>query len=153
MLGLAARFAETRPGWRSEREVVDGSEAELRRAFASPRDGSIVFIAEDRAGVPVGFAYGVVHEDFFTGESHGHLSELAVMRDGSGAGAPLVAAVEAHFRAAGLRFVTLNVNVANARAARLYERLGYEKQVVQFVKVLGRREEVYRETDGPSLDR
>jgi ribosomal protein S18 acetylase RimI-like enzyme len=136
VLGLAARFAETRPAWRTEREVTEGTKAELRRAFEAPAPGSAVFVAEDAAGAPLGFAYGVLHDDFFTGEAHGHVSEIAVARDGSGAAAPLVAAVEAHFRGLGVRFTTLNVNLANERARRLYERLGYGPQFTQFVKVL-----------------
>jgi ribosomal protein S18 acetylase RimI-like enzyme len=78
----------------------------------------------------------VLHDDFFTGESHGHLSEVAVARDGTGAGAALVRAVEDHFTTLGVRFVTLNVNLANERARSLYASLGYAPQLVQFVKVL-----------------
>jgi ribosomal protein S18 acetylase RimI-like enzyme len=136
VVGLAGRFAETRPDWRSEREVTAGTEAELRRAFREPDAGLAILIAEDDSGAPVGFAYAVTHRDFFTHEEHGHLSEIATARDGSGAFVALVAAVEAHFRGLGVRFVTLNVNVGNERAAELYARLGFEKQVVQFVKTL-----------------
>ncbi len=136
VVSLAGRFAETRPVWRGEREVADGTAAQLRRAFANPSEGATILIAEDAAGVAVGFAYAVVHHDFFTGEPHGHLSEVAVARDGTGAGAALVRAVEAHFTGLGVRFVTLNVNLANERAGRLYASLGYAPQVVQYVKVL-----------------
>ncbi len=138
VVALAGRFAESRPDWRDEREVTLGTERELRRAFRDPSPGSVVYIAEHGAsGESLGFAYGVVHEDFFTGETHGHLSEIAVVRDGSGAARPLIAAIERHFARGGLRFVTLNVNVDNARAAGVYERLGYAAHVVQMVKVLG----------------
>jgi ribosomal protein S18 acetylase RimI-like enzyme len=136
VVGLSGRFAETRPAWRGEREITEGTAVQLRRAFADPSEGATILIAEDAAGVAVGFAYAVLHDDFFTGESHGHLSEVAVARDGTGAGAALVRAVEDHFTALGVRFVTLNVNLANERAGRLYASLGYAPQLVQYVKVL-----------------
>jgi ribosomal protein S18 acetylase RimI-like enzyme len=136
VVSLSGRFAETRPAWRGEREVTEGTAVQLRRAFAEPTEGAAILIAEDAAGGAVGFAYAVLHDDFFTGELHGHLSEVAVAREGTGAGAALVRAVEQHFAALGVRFVTLNVNLANERAGRLYASLGFAPQVVQYVKVL-----------------
>ena len=115
-----------------------GTVAQLRRAFAAPaadRDTAL-FVAEDAGGDVVGFVYLVVHEDFFTLERHGHVSEVAVVRDGAGTGRLLMAAAETYFRDLGVRFVTLNVNEGNARAQRFYERLGYAPQLRQFVKVL-----------------
>ena len=136
VLSLAGRFAETRPVWRTESEVTEGTVAELRRAFAQPDEGSAILIAEDAAGKPLGFAYLVLHVDFFTGEKHGHVSEIAVAHDGNGVGRPLMEAANAYFRSVGVRFVTLNVNIANERAQRFYESLGYATQLRQLVKVL-----------------
>ena len=136
VVSLAARFAETRPGWRDEREVTRGTEIELRRAFAEPDDGAAILIADDAAGERLGFAYLVLHDDFFTKERHGHVSEIAVTRDGTGAGRALMAAAEEYFAGLGVRFITLNVNDANERGRRFYERLGFVPQLRQFVKVL-----------------
>ena len=133
---MSARFAETRPAWRSEHEVTHGTEVELRRAFAAPDDGSAILIADGDDGERLGFAYLVLHEDFFTRERHGHVSEIAVARDGTGAGRALMEAAERYFIGLGVRFVTLNVNDANERGMRFYGRLGFVPQVRQFVKVL-----------------
>jgi len=137
VLDLAVRFAETRPAWRGEREVTCGTERELHRAFAAPEDGSTVLIAESAAGNRLGFAYLVLNEDFFTKERHGHVSEIAVARDGAGAGRCLMEAAEQYFCDLGMRFVTLNVNESNVRGIAFYERLGFVPQIRQFVKVLG----------------
>ncbi len=116
--------------------MTDGTAEQLRRAFEPPAaEGSALFIAET-AAERLGFAYVVAHEDFFTLEQHGHLSELAVVRDGVGAAAPLMKAVQSYVVECGFRFMTLNVNERNARARRFYERLGFEAQLRQYVKVL-----------------
>lgn len=47
-----------------------------------------------------------------------------------------MAAAEEYFSELGVRFVTFNVNEANVRGQRFYERLGFVPQVRQFVKVL-----------------
>ena len=136
VVALARRFAETRPGWRSEREVTRGTEVELRRAFATPDAGSVLLVADDASGERLGFAYLVLHEDFFTKERHGHVSELAVTKDGAGAGGRLIDAAEQYFLESGVRFVTLNVNEGNERGRSFYERHGFVPHLRQLVKVL-----------------
>jgi len=136
VVGLARRFAETRPDWRTEDEITLGTAAELRRAFAGLQPGAALMIAEDASGERIGFAYVVVHADFFTHEPHGHLSEIAVTRDGSGAGRALMRAVEQHVRDRGLRFLTLNVHEQNVRGHQFYRELGFEPNTRQYVKLM-----------------
>jgi len=136
VIGLAARFAESRPPWRTHEEIAQGTAAELRRAFAALEPGAALFVAEDPAGESVGFAYVVTHVDFFTRERHGHLSEIAVTRDGAGVGRALMREVERHVRALGLRFLTLNVHERNARGHAFYARLGFEPNTRQYAKTL-----------------
>jgi len=134
--GLAPRFAESRPPWRTYEEIAHGTAAELRRAFAGLEPGAALFVAEDAAGERVGFAYVVTHIDFFTRERHGHLSELAVTRDGAGVGRALMREVERHVRELGLRFLTLNVHERNARGHAFYANLGFEPNTRQYAKTL-----------------
>jgi ribosomal protein S18 acetylase RimI-like enzyme len=136
VVGLARRFAETRPPWRTEVEITRGTAVELRRAFARLDPGAALLIALDAAGERIGFAYVVVHADFFTKEPHGHLSEIAVTREGSGAGRALMQGVERHVRDSGLRFLTLNVHEGNLRGHAFYRALGFEPNTRQYVKVL-----------------
>jgi GNAT superfamily N-acetyltransferase len=84
----------------------------------------------------VGFAYVVTHTDFFTGEPHGHVSEIAVVADGSGAGGVLIEAAEQWSRERGFRYLSLNVNDANEHARRFYERRAFLPEYRHLVKLL-----------------
>lgn len=124
ILALARRFSETRPAWRSAEEVDEGEMRVLRRVLAQPASHEAIFVAE-RDGVE-GFVYVYAEPDFFTGEPHAHISEIAVARDGSGAGRALMAMAERWATDRGHRYVSLHVNAANERAARFYATLGYD---------------------------
>jgi GNAT superfamily N-acetyltransferase len=126
VIGLAPRLGETQPLWRERGEVAIGTARALSRALATPRDDEAVLIAEDGAGTSVGFLYIVTASDFFTNEPVAHVSELALARDGTGAGAALMRAAEAWALERGARYVSLHVNARNERARAFYERLGYD---------------------------
>ena len=86
----------------------------------------------------VGAAYVERAVDYFTEESYGHLSVLAVAAEaeGRGVGRALLAAVDRWAVEQGDRFVTLNVFATNARAAAVYERAGYRPDTVRYLKEL-----------------
>jgi ribosomal protein S18 acetylase RimI-like enzyme len=126
VIGLAPRFGETQPGWREPGEVAAGTARALERALATARDDEAVLVAEDGRGARAGFVYVVAGSDFFTNEPVAHISELAVARDGTGAGAALMRAAEAWALARGARYVSLHVHPRNERARAFYERLGYD---------------------------
>ncbi|GAC1426558.1 MAG: hypothetical protein NVSMB64_32870 [Candidatus Velthaea sp.] len=136
VIGLARRFGETRATWRQLDEVVNGTERALRKAFHEPRDADVVFIAENRNGERLGFAYVVTHHDFFTGEEHGHVSEIATVTDGSGAGSVLMDAAEAWSRRRGFRYLSLNVNDTNDQAHQFYSRRDYRPEYRHLAKML-----------------
>jgi GNAT superfamily N-acetyltransferase len=136
VLGLATRFGTTRAQWRTFDEVVRGTQRQLTAAFAAARDTEAILIAVRSAGERSGFAYVVTHHDFFTGEEHGHLSEIATIADNSGAGSALLSAAEAWSRDRGLRYLSLNVNDSNAHALAFYERRAYVPEYRHFVKLL-----------------
>jgi len=132
---LATRFADVRPWWRSHAEVVAGTERTLRAAVLDARDDRAVFVALDGETF-AGFVFVDTEIDFFTGEPHAHISEIAVVRDGLGAGRALMAAAEGWAAERGSRYVSLHVTAKNARAQALYERLGYELEHRRLTKLL-----------------
>jgi ribosomal protein S18 acetylase RimI-like enzyme len=136
VLDLAVRFAETRPHWRSEEEIRRGTERALERAFDAPRGDEVIFIAVDATGERAGFVYLVTHIDFFTGEEHAHVSEIAVMHDGRGAGRALMKRAEEWSRERGSRYVSLHVNANNGRGRSFYVELGYDEEYTRMVKLL-----------------
>ncbi|GAC1544495.1 MAG: hypothetical protein NVS2B17_25630 [Candidatus Velthaea sp.] len=136
VIGLARRFGETRAAWRQYDEVVNGTERALRKAFHEPSEAAVVFIAEDADGKRLGFAYVVTQHDFFTGEEHGHISEIATVVDGTGAGSALVNAAEVWSRKRGFRYLSLNVNDANEPAHQFYSRREYLPEYRHLAKLL-----------------
>jgi GNAT superfamily N-acetyltransferase len=136
VIELADRFGPARASWRSCAEVVDGTRRQLRAAFDECRDGDALLVVTDAGGERLGFAYVVTHHDFFTGEAHGHLSEIATRADGSGAGTALLEAAESWCRERGFRYLSLNVNDSNERARVFYERRAFIAEYRHLVKLL-----------------
>jgi GNAT superfamily N-acetyltransferase/ketosteroid isomerase-like protein len=102
------------------------------------RDDAAVFIAEETDGTPLGFVHVHTARDFFTGEEHGHVSDLVTAsgEEGRGIGRALMEAGEGWSRDRGHRLLTLNVFADNTRARALYERIGYGPDTTKMVKVL-----------------
>jgi ribosomal protein S18 acetylase RimI-like enzyme len=132
---VVPRLFSHRSGWRTEREMVDGTVLQLEEAIAQPSGRHIVVIAESPAGEPLGFAYAALKPDYFTRELHGYLEEIVTLRDGEGIGAVLLRAVEAWAFGHGSRYVELSVLDRNANAIAFYERSGYAIDVRKMLKL------------------
>ncbi len=103
-----------------------------------PEPGSTVLIAEAENGAPAGFIHLETQTDYFSGEKHGYISDLAVLREyeGQGLGRLLLSAAEDWARQAGFRLLTLYVFAGNIHAKRIYEKAGFEQEVIKYVKTL-----------------
>jgi ribosomal protein S18 acetylase RimI-like enzyme len=125
------------PSWRSAQEVVAGEVRCLDDFFDGRLKGPTLLIAEQDSAT-LGFAFLEPAVDYFTGEKHLHLGMIAVTAEaeGRGAGAALMRATEDRARAAGSTKLTLNVFEGNQRARRMYERLGYQVEILRYVKAL-----------------
>jgi ribosomal protein S18 acetylase RimI-like enzyme len=140
VLALADRFGEFNlPEGRTAGQIAEGTRAFLEHQLDALGDDEAVFVAEDGGGRALGFVYVRTDHDFFTGEAHGHVSNVAVARDaeGSGAGAALMREAERWARERGHGYVTLFVFAGNARALGLYDRLGYAPELLKLRKPLG----------------
>ncbi len=74
--------------------------------------------------------------DPFTLRDVAKLEEIAVARDGTGAGRTLMEAAEAWARLHGCKLLVLNVLEENRRARRFYERLGFQPEYTMMTKEL-----------------
>ena len=134
---LAARLgAIPLPPWRTGPEIA---EADCNAMMSAVRRGDRddgVFVAE-RGGAVVGCLHILIDVDFF-GRRHAHLSVVAVAPDaeGSGVGRAIMNHAERWARERTLALLTLNVFAGNARARALYERHGYEPEIVKYAKPL-----------------
>ncbi len=137
ILSLVPRFSEfPLPEWRTAAELDRTTLASLQKALERAEDGADVFVAGEASGQRAGFIHLQTERDFFTGEKCGYVSEVAVdpAFEGQGVGSLLLAKAEEWCAAKGYRLLTLYVFAANARAQRLYERLGFRSEAIKYVK-------------------
>ncbi|MEP6801930.1 MAG: GNAT family N-acetyltransferase [Acidobacteriota bacterium] len=139
LLPLSARLHDFGPPpWRP-REQMDAAVASwIDQSLTAGGADAVVMVAEDEEGRRLGFIHVHAAEDFFTGETHGHVSDVVVVpgAEGAGVGRALMAAGEEWSSARGHRFLTLAVFEKNERARALYERLGFATDTLKMVKVL-----------------
>ncbi len=139
ILSLVPRFSEfDLPPWRTKTEIDQANDHSLTQAMDSPEPGSLILIAEDEAGAPAGFIHLQTQYDYFNGEKHGYISDLAVSPayEGQGAGRMLLDAAEAWAREQNYRLLTLYVFAGNTRARNIYEKRGFAPEVMKYVKPL-----------------
>jgi ribosomal protein S18 acetylase RimI-like enzyme len=135
LLALASRMANFEvPAWRSAEEIVDADGRSMVHALSLNHPDAEVFVAE-RDGEAAGCLHMLVARDFF-GRRHAHISVIAVSEaaEGTGVGRALMAHAERWARDRRLPLITLNVFAANERARRLYERAGFEVELLKYAK-------------------
>ena len=139
ILSLVPRLTEFElPEWR-EAEEMNSIDAEVlsRVLLVNPPD-SFIFVAEDENGVSLGFIHLKISQDYYKSERHGHISDIIVAPEGEGhgVGKALMNAAETWARDHGFKWLTLNVFSHNERALRLYEKLGYGRDMIKYLKEL-----------------
>ncbi len=116
--------------WRDDKKALlawlDGSEPD---GFA--------YVADDRDEI-VGMVFVRLRKELLSGEPSAHLETLAVAHaaQGQGIATALVAAAEETAKSHGATTMTLHVFASNRRARGLYERLGYDGELIRCIKDL-----------------
>ncbi len=139
ILRLAPRLHDFGPPPYRTREVMDRAVvASIDEALSGARPDATVLVAAGAPGALLGFIHLHGAKDFFTGELHGHVSDIVVAAEaeGRGVGQALMAAAEAWARERGYRLLSLHVFDGNARARSFYQRLGYRPDIVKLIKPL-----------------
>lgn len=139
VLPLSARLHDFGPpSWRPRDAMDRAVAASIAEAIHTPAEGQVVLIAEDEQGAAAGFIHLHPAVDFFTHETHTHVSDIVVVpaAEGRGVARALMDAADGWARSLGHRVVSLNVFDGNARARGLYERLGYEADTLKMVRLL-----------------
>src|SRR3546814_1909420 len=94
VLALVPRFMDfSLPPWRRRHECIEGIRRDLLRHLEDQPANSYLFVAEDADGERVGFIHLQRTEDFFSGRSNCHISDLAVAQqhESRGVGRALLA--------------------------------------------------------------
>lgn len=139
ILPLAPRLHDFGPPPFRPRDAMDRAVvASIDGALSGKTPGAEVLVAEGADGSPLGFIHLHGARDFFTGEEHGHVSDIVVKAEaeGRGVGRALMAEAEAWARKRGYRLLSLHVFEANARARALYAHLGYRADIRKLIKPL-----------------
>ncbi len=138
ILNLADRLPAFGPRTRSATEIAQRERRALAEVLDNPSPGSTLLVASRPDLDVAGILLLEVRRDYFTDETHGHVSILAVAREaeGQGIGRALVKAAEEWGRGQGFRRLTLTVFATNHRAKELYEREGWHPELEIHYKTL-----------------
>lgn len=125
------------PPWRDPASMVLVDVGIVRDALRANSDDPAVFVAVVETEV-AGFVYVKSATDPYRSRPHGHVSDLVVAeeREGQGIAGRLLLEAEAWSRERGYDWLTISVFDKNHRAADLYDRYGFRRDIVRLVKPL-----------------
>jgi len=97
-----------------------------------------IHVAVDASGELCGLAMVTLRPELLSRAPSAHLEALAVAEgcEGQGIGGRLLEAAEADASKQGALSLTLHVFAVNARARRLYEKAGFEGELMRYIKTL-----------------
>jgi GNAT superfamily N-acetyltransferase len=126
------------PPWRDAKGMTETDLEVISRALRAEGSNPIVYVAEGEAGDLAGFIHLHSATDYYRRRDHGHVADIVVAQayEGQGLATALLAKAEEWARAQGFDWLTISVFEANGRAAGLYERLGFGRDIVRLVKPL-----------------
>ncbi len=140
ILALMPRLAEFElPPGRDPRDLWRHDAVLLRQWARGEADHCLVHVATGTDGAVAGVIMTTLRDELLSGEPSAHLEAIAVASgaEGRGIASRLVAVSEAAAAARGARSMTLHVFRLNRRARALYERLGYDEELLRCSKALG----------------
>jgi ribosomal protein S18 acetylase RimI-like enzyme len=114
-----------------------GGDAEMLRNWARVGNNNcIVHVAKESDGTIVGVTMVSLRPELLSHSSSSHLEAIAVAvnAEGRAVGKALLEAAEAAARERGALSMSLHVFATNARARRMYERAGYDEELIRCIK-------------------
>jgi len=126
------------PASRNPEDLWRSDLAMFRRWLAGEAPECLVQVAVDPAGAVLGFAMTSLRPELLSHEPSAHLEAIAVAAaaEGQGVGKALLVAAEAAAAARGASSMTLHVFARNARARAVYEKAGYDGELLRYTKPL-----------------
>ncbi len=139
ILALCARFAQTPlPHFRQRHAFLTHLRQDIAADLENLPPGTVVLVAEDASGRCSGFARVRLVTDSVDGTRNAHLADLTVAaaHEGQGVAQALLEAVEAFAREQRCAHLQLFVFPGHERALRLYQRAGFDTDMLRLVKPL-----------------
>lgn len=137
MLALFPRLAAFElPNDRNPDHLWCGDAEMLRNWSEAGNADCIVHVAKESDGTIVGVTMVTLRPEMLSHSPSAHLEAIAVAQnaEGRGIGKALLQAAEAAARERGARSMSLHVFASNARARRVYERAGYDEELIRCIK-------------------
>ena len=126
------------PPWRDPKLMTATDLEVISRALQAEGSNQILYVAEGEAGDLAGFIHLHSATDYYRRRDHGHVADMVVAEayEGQGLATRLLAKAEEWARSKGFDWLTISGFDGNGRAARLYERLGFGRDIARLVKPL-----------------
>lgn len=139
ILALVPRLSSsfTPPPWREPAAMAVTDIDVVAEAIRSGGDDPSVLVAEINSAV-AGFVHVRSLEDYYRRRKHGHVADLVVApaHEGRGVATALLTRAETWSRSQGYGWMTIGVFEENVRAERLYQKLGYRRDIIRLLKPL-----------------
>ena len=139
MLDLLPRLADFEiPESRAPEHLWQDDAALLRRWMSGETDDCLAHVGVDDDGNVVGLTLVRLRPELLSGEPSAHLETIAVAKsvEGQGVAGSLLTAAEREARAHGALTMTLHVFAVNTRARGMYEKRGYDGELLRYIKPL-----------------
>ena len=137
MLELFPRLASFElPNGRNPGHLWGGDADMLRDWAKAGNDDCLVYVAKDSNGVIVGVTMVTLGPELLSHAPSAHLEVIVVAEnaEGRGVGKALLDAAEAGARERGALSMSLHVFATNVRARRVYERAGFDEELIRCIK-------------------
>jgi len=124
------------PDRRNPRHLWEGDAVMLKDWAAGKRPDCFVLAARDDAANLLGAAMVSMREELLSHNPSAHLEAIVVAGSAQrmGVATMLLQAAENTARDRGARSMTLHVFASNQRARRLYEKAGYDGELIRYIK-------------------
>jgi GNAT superfamily N-acetyltransferase len=125
------------PPWRDVDAMVATDLHVVSQAFESAPEDASIYVAECGSRV-AGFVHVHWSVDYYRRRRHAHVADLVVLPgfEGRGLASRMLDRAEQWAREHGYDWLTISVFEGNQRAARLYEHLGFRREIVHLIKPL-----------------
>jgi len=139
MYALLPRLAAFQlPSGRKPEHAYTGDGKMLKRWIAGEEQDCFVYVATDTSDKILGWAYVSMQPEFMSYEPGSHLEVLLVDENatGQGIGQALLKASENEAKKRGAESMTLHVWENNKRARAVYEKNGFNAELLRYIKPL-----------------
>ena len=141
MLALFPRLASFElPNDRNPDHLWGGDAEMLRNWATTGNDRCLVNVARDPDGTIVGVTMVTLGKELLSHAPSAHLEAIVVAEsaEGKGVGRMLLEAAEAAARDRGAQSMSLHVFFTNSRARKLYERHGFDEELIRCIKAFSK---------------